>query len=229
MLIEGRFNGPDGSGNGGHTAGLMAQALAPPAGTAVQVTLRRPPPLDTELRTVRTDDPLRLAVYAGQRLIADAEPVPLDRLGEPVPPVSRAEAAAVADTYPGFVAHPFPRCYVCGPERAEGDGLRIFPGLLPSGGTAALWRVPPEATPATVWAALDCPGGWSVLAGADRPYLLGRITAHVAGVPAPGSECVITGDVVATAGRKAEVRSALYRADSPGAPLAYALATWIAI
>ena len=48
----------------------------------------------------------------------------------------RDEAVAASATYPGFSAHPFPTCFVCGPERAEGDGLRLFPGRLPDGRTA---------------------------------------------------------------------------------------------
>ena len=46
--------------------------------------------------------------------------------------------------YPGLGNHPFPTCFACGPDRAEGDGLRIFPG--PVGGAsgdrgyvASLW------------------------------------------------------------------------------------------
>lgn len=229
MLIEGRFNGPSESGNGGYSAGVVARALAPAPDLAARVTLRLPPPLDTPLQAVRPAESSQLLVYAGERLVAEAEPVGLDQLGEPVPPVPYPQAVAVAQDYPGFTEHPFPRCYVCGPQRAEGDGLRIFPGPLPDGGTAAPWHVPPDVSELTVWAALDCPGGWSILAGSGRPYVLGRIAARVNAIPAPGSNCLVTGDVIEAAGRKAEVRSALYASDAAGEPLAYARATWIAI
>ncbi|MGC1212367.1 MAG: hypothetical protein WA890_13995, partial [Micromonospora sp.] len=80
--------------------------------------------------------------------------------------------------------------------------------------------------PATVWAALDCPGGWAVIAP-GRPYVLGRIAVVVRALPEPGDECVVTGTMVGAEGRKALVHSSLYGPD--GALLAYARATWIAL
>ena len=103
-----------------------------------------------------------------------------------------------------------PSCYVCGPQRA--DGLRIFPGRLPDGRTAAPFRAPAQVSAATVWAALDCPGGWAVLAP-GRPYLLGRIAAVVAALPGPGDECVVTGALLRVDGRKALVHTSLYGPD----------------
>jgi acyl-coenzyme A thioesterase PaaI-like protein len=193
-----------------------------PAGEATQVTLRRPPPLDTPLRVVRTG--AALAVYDGEVLVAEAEPV---RLGEePAPPVGYAQAVAAAAAYPGFVDHPFPSCYVCGPQRASGDGLRIFPGPVGQG-TAAPWSVPADASPLTVWAALDCPGGWAIISP-GRPYVLGRMAAALhRPPPRAGTECVVTGQVVANEGRKAHVKTALYEPD--GALVAQASSTWIAI
>jgi hypothetical protein len=166
-------------------------------------------------------------VYAGARLVAEATPVPL--ADPPVPPVPYDQAVAASAGYPGFVDHPFPTCYVCGPRRAPGDGLRIFPGPLPGGRTAAPWQVPAGAGPETVWAALDCPGGWAII-GPGRPYVLGRMAAEVHAVPPAGGRCVVVGAVVATEGRKAHVRSAVY-ADEPDGPrlLGHARSTWIAV
>ncbi|MBX6767155.1 MAG: hypothetical protein IRY90_08385, partial [Actinomadura rubrobrunea] len=53
MIIQRRFQGPDGSGNGGYVAGLLAGHLST---DTVTVTLRRPPPLDTELRVTAEDE-----------------------------------------------------------------------------------------------------------------------------------------------------------------------------
>ncbi|ROO50682.1 hypothetical protein EDC02_5533 [Micromonospora sp. Llam0] len=232
MLISARFNGPTGSANGGYAAGRFAQALlrAEPAtvvpGRPVRVTLRRPPPLDTELRVARTADDA-LSVEAGGdpvTLIAEAEAVAGTVDGPTVPPVDLATAEAASARYPGHAAHPFPDCYVCGPRHP--DGLRVFPGPVGDGRTAAPFVVPDDRTVPTVWAALDCPGGWTVLAP-GRPYLLGRMTATVAALPAPGQRCVVVGDLLETSGRKAEVRTTLY--DAAGQPLAAAQATWIAI
>ncbi|MFI7077990.1 hypothetical protein ACIBO1_11940 [Micromonospora sp. NPDC049903] len=215
MIIEARYNGPPGSGNGGWSAGVFASAYG--GSGPVEVTLRRPPPLDTTLTLTegRVHDP------AGE-VVAQLRPAePFDVVASAVDP---AAARSASTAYPGLVDHPFPGCFVCGPERA--DGLRIFPGPLPGGRTAAPWRVPEQVGVATVWAALDCPGGWTVL-GADRPYLLGRIAARVEAVPEPGTECVVTGVVIITEGRKALVHTGLYTAD--GDLLAHARATWIAV
>ena len=92
--------------------------------------------------------------------------------------------------------------------------------------TAAPWTVPGDVVPATVWAALDCPGGWAVLAP-GRPYVLGRIAVLVERLPVPDEQCVVVGAVTATEGRKAQVRTALYAPD--GTELARARATWVAL
>jgi hypothetical protein len=223
MIIPARYNGPPDSAQGGYTAGVLATYLNRPDGAVV--TLHRPPPLRTPLDVRAVDD--RIEVYDGDRLIADAAPVPADApLPPPVPPVSWDEAMAVSGTYAGFTGHPFPTCYVCGPQRPPGDGLRLFAGRLPDGRTAAPWVVPDDIEPRLMWAALDCPGGWSI-ALENRPYVLGRLAARVDGLPAAGDGCVVTGALVAEEGRKAHVRSTVYGPD--GAVLALSWATWIAV
>ncbi|WP_027345871.1 hypothetical protein [Hamadaea tsunoensis] len=210
MLVAGRYNGPPTSGNGGYTAGLLATTVGPGTRT---VTLRQPPPLDVEM----TVDGLGVLRW-GEEIVAVAEDA-----------VIRPEAPAwgdpsTAEAYAGFTDHPFPTCYVCGPRRP--DGLRIFPGRLADGRTAAEWRVPDSVDDVTIWAALDCPGGWAVI-GAGRPYVLGRITVAVDALPEPGEDCVIVGECTGTQGRKGFVRSALYAADRR--VLAASEAVWISV
>ncbi|MFF0470019.1 hypothetical protein ACFYPX_21595 [Micromonospora zamorensis] len=214
MRIESRYNGPPGSGNGGWSAGVFATEAG--GNEPVEVTLRRPPPLETELTLV--DGAVR---DPSGGLVAEVRPTGV--VDAVVPPVDLATAVAAAAHFPGLVEHPFPGCYVCGPQRA--DGLRIFPGRLPDGRTAAPFRAPEQVGAAMVWAALDCPGGWAVLAP-GRPYLLGRIAAVVTALPGPGDECVVTGELLGVDGRKALVRTSLYGPD--GALLGAARATWIA-
>ena len=217
MQISARFNGPPASGNGGWSAGAFAVAAL--VGPGAEVTLRVPPPLETPLTVadgkVMTPD---------GTLVAEVGPAP--DAGPGVPPATLAEARAAAASYPGFADHPFPTCFVCGPERAEGDGLRIFPGRLADGRTAAPWLVPPGVDVETVWAALDCPGGWAVL-HPGQVYVLGRIAATVAALPAPGSTCVVVGAATSVQGRKALVDSSVWAQD--GTRLATARATWIAV
>lgn len=222
VIISSRFNGPADSANGGYAAGIVASHLGP--GQPVTVTLRQPPPLDVPLEVRRVGDGVE--VYAGDRLIAEAVPAPGDAAMPAVAPVSHEEAARASKNYPGFVEHPFPTCYVCGPDRPAGDGLGIFPGSV-DGRMAALWRVAADqVNEVSVWAALDCPGGWTI-AGPGRPYVLGRITAVLDALPRPGDECVVVGEPVAKEGRKARVRSTVYAPD--GGIIGRAEAVWIAI
>lgn len=211
MIIEARFNGPPGSGNGGYTAGVFAN------GGAHEVTLRMPPPLDTPL--TRAGDKIQTPDGA-----VVAEIGPAGHITTTVPFVGYAAAEEAATHYAGFAEHPFPTCYVCGPKRA--DGLRVFPGTLDDGTTAAPWTVPADVTVPVVWAALDCPGGWAVIQG-GRPYVLGRIAVRVTRVPEPGDRCVVRGALASKEGRKALVHTTLYSED--GDELARARATWIAI
>jgi hypothetical protein len=77
-----------------------------------------------------------------------------------------------------------------------------------------------------VWAALDCPGGWSAdLVG--RPMVLGRMTAAVDVRPAPGEPCVVVGRWLGEDGRKTFTASSAY--DGEGRVLGRAQATWIAV
>ncbi|MDE3720522.1 hypothetical protein PWG71_03915 [Nocardiopsis sp. N85] len=247
ITIPTTHNGPDGSGNGGYSAGLLAARLTTVGGPAVRVTLRTPPPLGRPL-TVEgpADAPARLidpeAADAGARLIAEAETVVVpDTPAVPGDPIDPATAKDAESRYPGLTLHPFPRCYSCGPERAEGDGLRLFagpvrPGHGPDGvgGTVACsWTPHPVLDDGTgavdlpdVWAALDCPGGWSSDVS-GRPALLGRITVQALRAPRVGGTHVVAGHLESIEGRKIRTGSALY--DAEGRLLAQAWATWIAL
>lgn len=233
LTIDARFNGPPDSANGGYLSGRLAELLAGEllGAEPVAVTLRRPPPLAEPMTVVAVGPGLRLE-RAGT-LVAEAAPAELT--GTVVEPVDPDRAAAAARYYGGLVKHPFPTCFVCGPARPDRDGLGLRPGLLPDrpDTTAALWE--PDASLATggdgvhpvfVWAALDCPGGWTVdLVG--RPMVLGRMTARVQGVPEVGERCVVMGLRRGLDGRKAFTSTTGYGAD--GRVLGQADAVWITI
>jgi hypothetical protein len=77
-----------------------------------------------------------------------------------------------------------------------------------------------------VWAALDCPGGWSVdLVG--RPMVLGRMTAQIEHLPRIGEPHIVVGKALGQERRKSFTESMLFDAD--GRPLAMAIATWIEV
>ncbi|MDY7086032.1 MAG: hypothetical protein SYR96_13095 [Actinomycetota bacterium] len=215
MEIPARFNGPPTSGNGGWSAGAFAvEAGARLGAPPLEVTLRVPPPLDTPLTYADG------SVHDGGTLVATVG----EATGEipAVTPVSLDAAVEAARAYEGFTRHPFPTCYVCGPERP--DGLRIFSGPLADGRTAAPWVVPAEVDLRVLWAALDCPGGWTALR-TGRTYVLGRIAVDATALPEPGSTCVVVGAATEFSGRKAMVLSTVLGGD--GTPLARARATWI--
>jgi hypothetical protein len=226
IMVDRRFRGPARSGNGGYTAGLLAAALRGASGSVTAtVTLRVPPPLETPLDVVPGGPGVRL--LHGDETIAQAEPG--EFTGPPTGPVPYEAAVAAAGGYRGHAGHPFPGCFACGPARAEGDGLRLFAGPVAGRDdtVAAPWT-PAGGTVSepVVWAALDCPGGWSIdLAG--RPMVLGRMTGRVDALPEAGEPCVVVGHRRGVHGRKGFTDSALYRAD--GTLLAMAEATWIEV
>ena len=230
LIVPHRFNGPPRSGNGGWTAGALAAALpAQGLGTAVTVTLRQPPPLDVPLPLEPTAAGV-LATHDGHPV---AEAVYADTPPVPVAAVSAVAAAEAEAEFAGHRSHPFATCFVCGPARRAGDGLRIFPGPLPRAArvdaddprVASTWT-PYESSVPIAWAALDCPGGWaSDLEG--RPSVLGRITAEVRSVPRTSERYVVVGELRGVEGRKTFTASTLY---GPGDEVvATAEHVWIAI
>ena len=161
----------------------------------------------------------------------------LDAVDEVPPDV----AASAMLGFPGLVKHPFPTCFACGPDRADGDGLRIFPGPVEGnrGHVASLWVPAPTLAESsdlvdgvqrcgfgTTWAALDCVGGWSEdLEG--RPCVLGRMTARVDARPVVGEPHVVVGRFLGRDGRKSFTASTLYDAD--GRVVAAARHVWVAV
>ncbi|TDC51629.1 hypothetical protein E1212_11570 [Jiangella ureilytica] len=227
LTVQSRFRGPTTSGNGGYVAGLLA-ATFPGGEGPVTVTLRTPPPLETPLSVAPSPEGEGVSLLHGPTLVAVAAGGAPEGDLVAVEPVAASEVAAISARYPGFSAHPFPECFVCGPDRSPGDGLRLFPGRVGDGRTACAWSVGADVAgaPEFVWAALDCPGGWAApIEG--RPMVLGRITALVSDVPLPGETCLVMGALVGTEGRKTWTDSTVYGSD--GRVLGQARSTWIAL
>ena len=224
IRIECRFRGPPRSGNGGYVCGRLAEFIDGDC----RVRLLRPPPLERELSVVA--DASGASLMDGEQVVAQAQAQPLE-LTLPAP-LSLDEARALSSRFRGFEAHAFHSCFVCGPEREAGDGLRIFPGATDDGSrVASPWRPDPGLVgadglvrPRYVWAALDCPSGWAYLHPGGRVAVLGQFAVHIE-VPVPVEEdLVVVGWPIAGEGRKHHTGSALFRAG--GKPLAWAAATW---
>jgi hypothetical protein len=225
LTIERRFCGPPDSGNGGYVAGLLAAELG---GSDCEVMLRAPPPLDTALQLRREDE--ALCLLDGARLIASATPASVDMLVPPAP--SQRDAEDASSRFAGFRAHPFPGCFVCGPDRGAGDGLRIFPGASTGRRVAATWVPSPDLCGDDgrirvefIWAALDCPGYFAVCHD-GAPALLGKIAVHVAEPVDCSEPLIVAGWPVDSSGRKHRAATALYRGEQP---VAWAMATWLTL
>jgi hypothetical protein len=222
LVIESRFRGPAGSGNGGYTAGRVAAFVD---AAVTEVTLRLPPPLDRPLEVVRVEDGVE--VRDGAALVAEARPAQVDV--EPPRLVGVAEAAAAEERYAGVDEHAFPECFVCGPARERGDALVLRPGPV-DGVVATRWR--PDASLGDgqvrdefVWAALDCPGAFAVELVGRGTRVLGRLTARIDEHPVVGGQYVVVGWPLGGEGRRQEAGTALL--DEAGRVLAVARAVWI--
>ena len=225
LTLDRRFRGPAQSGNGGYVCGRIARHVP---GTAT-VRLAIPPPLATPLQVDVTEGVARL--MADTTLVGEGRAAQLDI--EPPAAVSFEEATESSKQYHGFKQHTFPQCFVCGPQRQVGDGLRIFAGPTRRGdAVAAPWIVDASlGTPVAndfLWAALDCPSGfalWSPLEGTT--VVLGQLTASIRGEVKAGDKCVAMGWPLHVEGRKRFAGSAVF--SEKGELLAVARAVWIEV
>lgn len=234
ITIASRFRGPPHSANGGYAAGRLAACV----GDRAEVTLRAPPPLDTPLRVVDCPD-RSVALYHGERLVAEAKATEVDIEPFDVPDSETVEAAS-RRTFPAE-RHGIPGCFVCGPARDPGDGLRIHAGPVAAddadwaGDLAAPWR-PGEDLAGDdgrvraefLWAALDCPTAYACgSATGFPPVLLGRQSVAIRERPAAGEALVVMARRRGRDGRKYFAEAGLYRQD--GTELAVCRAVWIEV
>src|SRR5262245_19428228 len=238
MTIPRRFRGPPNSGNGGYVCGMLARHIP----GAAEVTLHAPPPLETELDVVSlgTD---QWELRQSTTKIATGRAITLD--------IGRLERATYEEAVEAEKRTPIkphqhllPMCFVCGPDRAPGDGLRLFAGPLArhdAGGAFAVpWTPDPSlvaadgrVAPEFVWSALDCPTGYVCLYDRETrshnglPILLGRLSARIDGRPRPGERCVVTSWQTASEGRRLTAEAALFGEEDN--LLAVGRAVWIVV
>lgn len=226
--VQRRFRGPPTSGNGGYVAGLAAEWIDGPA----EVALLAPIPLEVPLHRHREGAEVSLAANGTTYIRARslAEPIQLDL---PAPPVeAEIEAAAVA--FPGPGGHPIPGCFVCGTERAPGDGLCLFAGESPHRDVAVAEWTPDEelagedghVDPRFLWAALDCPSYFGL--GEPRPLaLLARMSASIERPVTPGERLRVTGWALEREGRKHHAATVIH--DESDKVVALARTLWIEV
>ncbi len=223
-MIDPRFNGPPGTGNGGYVCGRVAAWIDGPA----QVRLHVPVPLGRALDV--SLDPPRVLVRDGPTTVATGSPCALELEVPTAPTLEEARRASAG--YAGLSGHPFPTCFVCGTARARSDGLRLFAGPLGDRLVAAAFEPPPDLAdgegllrPEVAWAALDCPGFFAGLLRRDLVgMLLGEFAVRLSG-PLPTGPLVAFAWPLGTEGRKIRCGSALAAPD--GRLLGVGRATWI--
>ncbi len=231
--IARRYCGPPRSANGGYACGRLAAFID----GAAEVTLRSPPPLDKPMQLVA--DVGGVSLFDGVKLIGSARAVSVS-VDIPKAPTFDEARAAERRTIPAD-RHNLPTCFVCGPHREPGDGLRIHVGpLLPdtkgwSGPVAATWIPSPDLAdssgrvrPEFIWAALDCPTGYAAgFSDGSVFLLLGRQAVAVYRRPSAGEKCIVLAQETRRDGRKHFADGVLFGED--GKALAVCKAVWIVV
>jgi hypothetical protein len=232
LVVAARFCGPPGIANGGYVAGLLARGISGPA----EVTLRAPTPLDTRVKLELGADGSRSLQLAGTEL-ARATPASLELELRAAPDPLETEARAGGCR--AMRTHPFPACFVCGPARADGDGLRVFPGMVAeSDAVAALWT--PDASlcdargrvaPEFLWAVLDCPSAFPLLeseaARALEPMVLAKLCVALDGELRAGERARVVAWPIAQEGKRGTAGAAIF--SEAGAVVGRARATWVSL
>ncbi len=226
-MVSSRFVGPPGRGQGGYTAGLLAERL----GTPVTVSVWAPVPLDVPMSVV-PDGPEAHLEHTGTRI---ATATPRSHVPAALSAVTEAEAEDARSRYPGLVNNPAPDCFSCG---IRGATFGVHAGPVSGGGGlfATPWT-PPEWTAGAdgyvadryVWTVLDCSAGWRVSADPlDRPAFTGAIGVDVVVRPRCGRTYVVVADATGDwDGRKRTGASALY--GPSGELVAVSESLWIAV
>mgnify|MGYP001333401764 CR=1 FL=1 len=140
----------------------------------------------------------------------------------------------------------FTTCFVCGPDRNAGDGLRLFAGMPPGNQidghlkpVAAAWK--PFANlssngqtidEAHIWAAMDCPSAAAINNTGDETKepiacLLGRFKNTVYRAPKVDEHCAVVAQMDYQEGRKIFCNVSLF--GGQGDLLAAGRTTWIAL
>jgi hypothetical protein len=225
FTVDERFCGPPGYANGGYFAGLLAR-YSP---DLVRVRIEKPIPLQVPLE-VRGEGSAALELLHQGAVLARAQPAAFELAVPPAPDYLRALDAS--RHFIGFAHHAFPACFVCGTDRARGDGLRIFAGALTGHDQVAATWVPDvslsagdgKVRPEFMSAALDCPGYFAARSDGVA-MLLGEYSVHVDRCVHIDEPCIVIGWRIAASGRKYEVGTALF--DHDGGLCARARAVWI--
>src|ERR1041385_1616694 len=224
FTVPARFCGPPTSGNGGYTCGMVAQEL----GGVVECTLRSPVPLEKSLHVEHSSG--GAVLRSDGKAIIEANSTTLNI--EPPAPISMEAATEASSASPALdPRHPFSTCFVCGPKRDAGDGLRIFPAPVNGNLHAAAWLPATEFGNATgdlnpefLWAAMDCPTGFAAGFPVVGTLVTGRLAVKQLEPIRVNARCLLLSWPTGVEGRKHFSAACLYQNEKPRA---IARATWI--
>ncbi|MEU2034364.1 PaaI family thioesterase [Nocardia amamiensis] len=228
FTVPGHVRGYPGVAFGGYVAGLLASASS---AAELRVDFRHAVTVDTPI-TLSADG-------SGGATLTDQDGAVLAEASASVvtisPPPAPTWVEVQAATATAQVLRKMSHCYGCGAACPPGRGLRLSPWAVPAHDMVVCAWTPdpslggPDGLLATenVWAALDCPGGWSAMALRDmRP---GAVTAALTATQLEpvraGDSYISYGWPIARDGRKYTVGVALARTDGTLCALAEAL--WI--
>lgn len=234
IVIPARFCGPPDCGNGGYSAGAVASLLD---ADTVTVKLLAPMPLDLPLQVQSFAD--KVSLHNDETKVIEAWASELELQVPHLQAVDKIDS--VRQRCQGFRNHPFPGCFVCGPDRQQ-DGLAVYPGpLTDSEGqalVAARWQAQDEFYDAEnqldkkiIWAALDCPTSFAALEITENqalvPMVLGLFTVRILKPIYRHDAVFVQAWAGAKEGRKVKGYSALV--STSGECFAYSEALWISI
>lgn len=229
VRFEQRFQGFSDGALGGYAAGVAARDIDGPA----EANLRALPPLERDLIVAPAEDG-GVELRDGETLVLQVHPAEFELEIPPTPTLDEAEVANGRHVHED--GHLYRECFTCGPDRVEGDGLRLFMGRVPGRERflAAAWTPDPKLTTGKtlpsefVWAALDCPTIWAAWFDESGELsfpqgyfsVLARQRVEVLGDVPTGEPAVVTAWPIERDGRKHVTGAAIHSPD--GALLARA-------
>ncbi len=137
IVINPRFNGFPDIALGGYVGGVLACGRS-----KCEVILRRPVKTGRPYEMVANPNGTQ-SLQEGNDVLAIRRDASVDLKA---PERVRLEEAKIASKdYVGHRRHLIPTCFNCGPLRSEGDGLRIFPGIVAGRDVVAAPWMPAES------------------------------------------------------------------------------------
>jgi hypothetical protein len=204
--------------------------LARELGGVMECTLRIPVPLNRPLEIERT--PEGGALRCAGTIVVEANSTTID-VTPPAPLSLQAATEAMASSPAMDPRHPFATCFVCGPKREPGDGLRIFPARVAQDVYAAAWVPDPEfgdseqnLSEEFLWAALDCPTGFASGFPTAGKLVTARMAVQQLKSIRTGEGCVLMSWPLGIEGRKYFSAACLYQNEEL---CAVARALWVRI